>query len=70
MFLNPLCLEWQLEVEFCPCPDAALTQDLLLWSIGTALVGMLVFKGLIKVLRLCMKRGFMKTSVLLLKPLA
>lgn len=68
-FLNPLCLKRQLEVEFCPCPDAALTQDLLPWSVGTALMGVLVFEGLIK-LRLCMKLGFMKTSLLLLKPLA
>lgn len=67
---KPLCPERRLEVEFCPWPDPALTQDLLPWSLGTALVGVLVFEGLIKVLGLYMKLGFMKTSVLLLKPLA
>lgn len=70
MFSNPLCLERQLEVEFCPWPDPALTQDLLPWSLGMALVGVLMFEGLIKVLGPYMKVDFMNTSVLLLKPLA
>lgn len=66
---NPLWLERQLEVEFCPWPGPALTQDLPPWSLGVALVGALVFEGLVKVLGLYMKLGFMKTSVLLLKVL-
>jgi len=68
VFSNPLWLEWPLEVELCPWPDPALTQDLP-WSLGMASVGVLVFEGVINVLELYMKLSFMETSALLLKPL-
>lgn len=47
---NLLCLERQLDVEFCPWLGPALTQDLLPWSLGTAMAGVPVFEGLSKVL--------------------